>query len=257
MLLKDKVAVVTGSSRGIGRSIALSLARHGANIVTNAVNQIGAAQQVAKEIQATGSRAIAVQADISHVADVERLLNTTLEEFGRLDVLVNNAAAFNEFTLAYDMSDDDFERVVDVNLKGAFICARAAARRMREHKSGVILNISSAASRIPMTGDSAYAASKGGLEALTRALAVDLAPEGIRVLGVAPGHFDTADNLEWLQSNAAVKEKVLGLIPLARIGKKEELAELVAFLVSGACGYLIGQTIVVDGGLSIWGGRFQ
>jgi NAD(P)-dependent dehydrogenase (short-subunit alcohol dehydrogenase family) len=256
-MLQGKVAIVTGSSRGIGRSIALAFARQGASVVVNAVSQVERAERVADELRALGGPAKVVQADISNPAEVERLFATTLERFERLDVLVNNAAAFTGPTIAMDMALTDWTRVLGVNLTGAFLAAQTAARHMSAQRSGVIVNISSAGSRTPMTGDVAYIGSKGGLEAMNRALAVDLAPYGVRVIGVAPGHCDTDENLEWLESNPERKAKVLDRIPMHRLGRTEEIAELVAFLASDACCYLTGETIVVDGGLTVWGGNFS
>ena len=257
MLLEGKIALVTGSSRGIGRSIALALARQGADVALNAVSQVKAAEAVATEARAMGQQAIIVQVDVSQVNEVDQLFDQTLERYGRLDVMVNNAAAFAQPTLAGDMAEIEWDHIIAVNLRGTFLCAQRAARHMREQGSGVIINISSVAAEIPMTGDCAYVASKGGQDALTRALAVDLAPYAVRVIAVAPGHCNTDDNLEWLESEPTRKERVLGRIPMARVGRKEEIAELVAFLASDACSYLTGQTIVVDGGLSVWGGNFQ
>lgn len=257
MELEGKTAIVTGSSRGIGRGIALALACHGSNVVVNAVTRVQAAKEVAAEIEAFGAQALVIQADVSKKADVERLIATTLEQFGRLDVMVNNAAAFLDFALVFDMREENWDRLIAVNLKGQFLCAQAAACQMREQGSGVIINVSSTAWRTPMTGDVAYVASKGGIVALTRALAVDLAPYSVRVIGVAPGHTDTKENMDWLESDPETKAAVLGRIPMGRIGRIEEVAELVAFLASDACCYVTGQTIVVDGGLSTWGGCLQ
>jgi 3-oxoacyl-[acyl-carrier protein] reductase len=256
MLLNGKNAIVTGSSRGLGRSIALTLARHGANVATNAVSQIQSAEAVTTEIQGMGRQAIAIQADVSQSNDVERLFSIVLEHFSRIDVLVNNAAAFTGHTFVCDMTEADWDRVIGVNLKGTFLCAQAAAKHMLRQGSGTIINISSCASQVPMSGDIAYVSSKGGIEAMTRALAVDLAPYAIRVIGVAPGHCDTDDNVEWLESDPDRKNRVLGRIPMARLGRKVGIAELVAFLASDTYDYLTGQTIIVDGGLSIWGGHF-
>lgn len=256
-MLQGKAVIVTGSSRGIGKSIALAAARQGASVVVNAVSQVQRAEQVAEEIRALGAPVQVVLADISDPVQVERLFATTLDRFGRLDVLVNNAAAFVDPTIAMDMPLTDWTRVLGVNLTGAFLAAQAAARHMCEQRSGVIINISSAGSRTPMTGDVAYIGSKGGLEAMNRALAVDLAPYGVRAIGVAPGHCDTPENVEWLEASPERKVKVLDRIPMHRLGRTEEIAELVTFLASDACCYLTGETIFVDGGLTIWGGSFE
>jgi 3-oxoacyl-[acyl-carrier protein] reductase len=253
--LRGKTAIVTGSSRDIGRGIALALAREGSNVVVNAVTGVQAAEAVAAQVRALGAQALVVRADVSNKADVERLIGAAVERFGHLDVLVNNAAAHLPYAPVFDLSEQDWDRLLSVNLKGVFLCAQAAARQMQEQGSGVIINVSSTAWRVPMTGDAAYVASKGGIVALTRALAVDLAPHGVRVIGVAPGHIETQANLDWWGSDPDAKAYVLSRIPMGRGGRIEEIAELIAFLASDACCYLTGHTIVVDGGLSAWGGH--
>lgn len=158
MRLLGKTAIVTGSSRDIGRGIALTLAREGSNVVVNAVTGIQAAEVVAAEVRSLGAQALVVRADVSNKADVERLIGTAVERFGCLDVMVNNAAAHLPFTPVFDLSEQDWDRLMAVNLKGAFLCAEAAARHMRERGSGVIINVSSTAWRVPMSGDAAYVA---------------------------------------------------------------------------------------------------
>lgn len=256
--LTGKVAMVTGAVRGIGRSIVLALARHGAQVILNDLqSNEKLALAVAAEIESNGQQCLVILGDISQESQVENMVATTVKQFGQLDIFVNNAAQFNDPTLAFDLAASDWDRVTSVNLKGTWLCAQAAARSMRVTGGGVILNLSSAAALLPMTGDAAYVASKGGIDALTRALAVDLAPYGIRVIAVAPGHIDTDENVKWLAASTARQSAVLARIPMGRLGQRQEIAALVAFLASDACRYLTGQTVVVDGGLAVWGGKFS
>jgi NAD(P)-dependent dehydrogenase (short-subunit alcohol dehydrogenase family) len=252
--LQGRVAVVTGSSRGIGQAIAIAMAQAGAKVVVTYVSRRQEAEEVARQIEATGAQVLVVGVDISQREQVERLFSKTLEAFGRLDVLVNNAAAFHPKVPLLELSEADWDRVMGVNLKGTFLCCQVAARHMIQQGSGTIINISSTGAYEVFSNMGAYSSSKGGVNALTRALAVELAPYGIRVNGIAPGHIDTEANIKFLAEVPGRDEKTFRRIPLARLGRTEEIATMAVFLASDGVGYMIGQTVLVEGGLTIWQG---
>lgn len=245
--LKDKVVVITGAASGIGRAIALQMGHHGANVVVNYIGKDDAAQEVVREIQNGQSRALAVEADVSQSDQVQHMIRETVKQFGRVDVLVNNAGV-EKMSPFLEKPESEWDLVTSVNLKGPFLCTQAAARDMAKRKRGTIINISSVHEDLPFPGYSAYCASKGGLRMLCRDLALELAPYGINVINVAPGAIDTPINERTLSD----PEKKLALkreIPLGRVGDPQEVAKLVCYLASDDASYITGTTVVIDGGL--------
>ena len=254
MTLQGRVAIVTGSSRGIGRGIALAMAEAGAQVVVNYLSNRELAQETARDAREMGAQVLVVGADVSQRADVERLFTRVMERFGRIDILVNNAAVFPPEVPILEVTEADWDRAMAVNLKGPFLCAQAAARQMMRQGAGAIINISSLGSTVVMHDIAAYCATKGGLESLTRALALELAPYGIRVNAIAPGHIDTEDNLAWVAAVPGREDRFRARIALGRLGKIEEVASIAVFLASDASGYITGQVIFVEGGIMTWQG---
>lgn len=245
--LAGRTAVVTGSSRGIGRVIALELARRGAQIVVNYRSEAERAAAVCAEIEAQGSRAVSVAADVSQASDVERLFATAVETFGRTDILVNNAGVARD-NLLLRMSEEDWDTVLDTSLKAAFLCTRAALRGMLRSRWGRVINVSSVIALGSNPGQANYAAAKAGLIALTRTLARETGSRGITVNAVAPGYIET-DMTANLTEQAY--KQLTDRIALDRLGTPEDVAQAVAFLCSGAASYITGHVLVVDGGLSL------
>jgi glucose 1-dehydrogenase len=248
MALDGKVAIVTGSDSGIGRAIALELARQGASVTINYHKNADAADATRKEIEGAGGKAQVVQADVSSVADIQKLVDQTVSGFGRLDILVNNAGMETR-TSTLDTTERQFDMVIAVDLKSAFFGVQAAARQMIEQGGGGrIINISSIHEDWPMPGNAPYCLAKGGVRMLTRTAGVELAPHGITVVGVAPGAVHTPID-EVTLSDPAQKAKLEGAIPLGRVAEPEEIARLVAFLASDAASYSTSTTFVADGGM--------
>ncbi|MBC7250925.1 MAG: 3-oxoacyl-[acyl-carrier-protein] reductase [Anaerolineae bacterium] len=243
--LKDKVAVVTGSSRGIGRAIALELARRGAKVVVNYRSNQAAAQEVVDLIQAGGGEAIAVQADVSVQAEAQALIKTALNTFGRLDILVNNAGTTRDNLIAM-MKEEDWDVVINTNLKGAFNCCKAAIRPMMKQRYGRIVNITSVAGLAGNAGQTNYSAAKAGLIGFTKSLAKEVGPRHITVNAVAPGFIPTDLTADLPPE---LVQKGLEMTPLGRAGTPEDIAYAVAFLVSDEASYITGQVLSVDGGL--------
>ncbi|MDB9538828.1 3-oxoacyl-[acyl-carrier-protein] reductase [Anabaenopsis tanganyikae CS-531] len=242
--LQGKVAIVTGASRGIGRAIALELAKQGASIVVNYASSSGAADTVAAEINAAGGQAIALKADVSKVEQVEALFNATIEKFQRLDIIVNNAGITRD-TLLLRMKPEDWQAVIDLNLTGVFLCTRAASKIMLKQRSGRIINIASVAGQMGNPGQANYSAAKAGVIGFTKTVAKELASRGITVNAVAPGFIATD-----MTSKLSNTEDILKYIPLGRYGQPEEIAGMVRFLAADpAAAYITGQVFNVDGGM--------
>ncbi len=239
-----KVAIVTGSARGIGKAIAMKLARDGYNIVVSDILQ-EAAQQTAKEIESLGVKTLVVVADVSKAEDAQKLINETVQAFGQVDVLVNNAGITRD-NLAIRMNEAEWDSVLNINLKGTFLCSQAAAKVMMKKRSGRIVNIASVSGILGTAGQANYASSKAGVIALTKAFARELGARNITVNAVAPGYIAT-EMTEKLPEN--VKEEYLKQIPLKRAGTPEDVANVVAFLASEAASYVTGTTLIVSGGL--------
>ncbi|MFW6069052.1 MAG: 3-oxoacyl-[acyl-carrier-protein] reductase [Chloroflexota bacterium] len=247
-LLADKIAIITGASRGLGRAIALDLAANGAGVVANYNSSADEAQELVNQIEQDGGRALAVQADVSQLSEAQELVKVTREHFGQIDILVNNAGTTRD-TLLMMMKEDDWDVVLDTNLKSLFNCCKAVLRPMlRQKRGGRIINISSVVGLVGQGGQTNYAASKAGIVGFTKSLAKEMGPRQITVNAVAPGYFPTA-------LTAALPEdlmnKALDLIPLGRLGELEEVAHLVTFLASDRASYITGEVIKVDGGLAM------
>ncbi len=251
MRLKDKVAVVTGSSRSIGRAIALGYGREGAKVVVNYRSDQGAADSAVAEIEAMGSEAIAVQADTSSSSDVAALMAAAVDRFGRIDILVNNAAILIR-THFLDIEESEWDRIMEVNLKGFFLCSQTAARQMvRQGDGGVIINMSSAGDTLAGKDLAHYCVAKGGVRMLTRQLAFELAPHGIRANAIAPGLIETDLN----RADLAVREfreYRLSMIPLGIIGVPEDIVGAAVFLASEDSRMATGSTIYLDAGQTIF-----
>ena len=246
-MCKDKIAVVTGASRGIGRSIALMLAKEGATVVVNYNGSKERADEVVAQIEKDGGKGVAMQCDVSDFAAAEQFYGNVVEQFGRIDILVNNAGVTKD-NLLMRMSEEDFDQVVDINLKGAFNGIRHVTRTMLKQHSGRIINISSVSGIMGNAGQANYSASKAGIIGLTKAAARELASRGITVNAVAPGFVDTEMTAVLSEK---VKEASIAQIPLGRFGQVDDIANMVVYLASEKAGYITGQVIQVDGGIAI------
>jgi 3-oxoacyl-[acyl-carrier protein] reductase len=247
LLLNDKVAVVTGASRGIGKAIALELARRGAAVVINYQKNQDAAREVLEQIESENGKAFLYQANIAKFGEAQDLIKAAVEKFGRLDILVNNAGITRD-TLIMMMSEEDWDIVQDVNLKGTFNCSKAALRTMLRQRSGRIINITSVAGQIGNAGQCNYSASKAGQIGFTKALAREVASRNITVNAIAAGYIETDI---WANVSEEAKKALLSLIPLNRKGNPEEIAYAVAFLASDQAAYITGQVLGVDGGMAM------
>jgi 3-oxoacyl-[acyl-carrier protein] reductase len=247
MDLTDKVAVVTGSSRGIGRAIALRLAQDGARIVVNYRGNKAAADEVVGEILAAGGDATAVQADVSQPAEAESLIDAAKKAFGRIDILVNNAGTTRD-TLLMRMTEEDWDVVIDTNLKGTFNCIKAVSRQMMRQRYGRIVNVTSVAGIAGNAGQANYASAKAGLIGLTKTVAKELGSRGITCNAIAPGLVPT-------DLTASLPQELVDLAlertPLGRVGAAEDMAAAVAFLASDEASFITGQVLAVDGGLAL------
>jgi glucose 1-dehydrogenase len=245
--LEGRVALVTGAGSGIGHAVATRLGREGARVAVNYFGDEDAAERLAHELSRCCSRSLAVEADVSAADEVDAMVARVSEELGPVGVLVNNAG-LNVAAPLLDVTGDDWNRILAVNLTGSFLCLRACARIMREAAGGAIVNVSSVHEDLPFPDGAAYSASKGGLRMLMRNAAFELAPYGIRVNNVAPGPIATPAN-EVALRDPATQRLVRDVVPLARWGEPEEVAEVVLFLASDRSRYVTGATYSVDGGL--------
>jgi len=249
MNLADRVAIVTGSGRGIGRAIALRLAEAGASVVVNDIGDAAPVEAVVKEIKAMGGQALPVLADVSSAAEVDRLVAETTSAYGRIDILVNNAGIARD-QLLLRMTEEEWDRVLAVDLKSVFLCTRAVLKYMVKERRGRIISIASVVGIVGNAGQANYAAAKAGIIGFTRTVAKEVASRGITVNAIAPGFIDTEMTKrlkeEW-------KEELKKRIPLGRLGSPRDVAEAVAFLAGEEAGYITGQVLVVDGGMAMSG----
>jgi len=242
--LAGKVALVTGGAQGIGKAVALLLARKGADIVVSDIN-LEKAEETAREVQDLGRKALATKVDVATFGDVEKMVDTVLTQFGKVDILVNNAGIARD-KLILRMTEEDWDAVLNINLKGTFNCTKAVVRHMSKQKYGKIVNIASVVGEMGNAGQGNYAASKAGVIGFTKTIAREFAQRGINVNAIAPGYIETpmTDALP-----DKVKEELKRLIPLDRLGKPEDVAEAVLFLVSESANYITGQVLNVNGGI--------
>ena len=248
MSLQNKVAIVTGGNSGIGKAIALGLARAGANIVIDYVVHPEATEALEQAIAALGDKAIGVKADVSQTGDLQSLINAAVKQFGRVDIMVNNAGVETR-TSVLDTTEDQYDKVLSINLKSAFFGTQIAAKQMiKQGGGGRIINITSVHEDWPMPGNTAYCLAKGGMRMLTRTAGVELARHGILVVGVGPGAVATPINLSTM-NDPALMAKLNAAIPLGRMAQPEEIANVVVFLAGDAASYLTATTIFADGGI--------
>jgi 3-oxoacyl-[acyl-carrier protein] reductase len=245
MNLHGKIALVTGASRGIGKAIALALAEAGADVVVNYAGSEQLAVETSAQIEAMGRRSYVVKANVGNSAEVDAMVQGVLETYGSLDILVNNAGITRD-QLLMRMKEEDFDEVININLKGVFNCIKAVTRPMMKQRSGKIINISSVVASLGNAGQANYVAAKAGVIGLTKSTARELASRGINVNAVAPGFIDT-DMTGKL--NDEIKETLMKQIPLGRFGQPQDIAKLVLFLASDESSYMTGQTLHVDGGM--------
>jgi 3-oxoacyl-[acyl-carrier protein] reductase len=246
MRLKDKIAVVTGASRGVGRAIALAYAREGANVVVNYASNEAAADQVVREIEALGRKAVKIQGDVARKEEATAVIQGAKDHFGRLDILVNNAG-FSKPAMLLKMTEEQWDQVVDLHLKGAFLCTQAAAQIMKEQKSGKMINVTSVAGLVGTVGQINYSAAKGGLLSFTKSAARELARYNICVNVISLGIVAT-DMTEKIRSDEKLKEIYLRRILLERFAEPDDITPAFVFLASDEANYITGQLLCVDGG---------
>jgi 3-oxoacyl-[acyl-carrier protein] reductase len=246
MKLKEKTAIVTGSSRGVGRAIAEAYGKNGANVVVNYTSNQKAADEVVRNIQNMGSKAIAVKADVAQKADVERLVKAAMDEFGRIDILVNNAG-FTRPAMMLKMEEEEWDQVVDIHLKGAFLCSQAAGRHMKEQKSGKIINVMSVAGLVGTVGQINYSAAKGGILSMTKSIARELARYNICANVISLGIVAT-DMTEKIRGDEKLKEIYMNRVLLKRFAEAGDIAPAFVFMASDESNYITGQLLCVDGG---------
>ena len=246
MDFKGKVAVVTGSSRGIGKAIALELAKGGAKVIINSTKQ-ESVNEVVAEFKKMKLDAVGVAGDVSKKADVQKMVDTAVKKFGKLDIMVNNAGVFTTSPIT-DLSEDDWQKVIDIDLKGTYLGCQSAAKQMiKQGKGGKILNIASIAGVVGFTGSCHYCSAKGGVIQMTKEVALELGPKKINVNAIGPGVIDT-EMTKGIQDNPAQLKAMMARIPKGRLGKPEDIAKAAAFLVSDDADYITGITLFVDGG---------
>jgi 3-oxoacyl-[acyl-carrier protein] reductase len=246
MRLKDKIALVTGSSRGVGRAVALGFAKEGAKVVVNYTSNETAAKEVVDEIQSLGSEAIAVKADVAQKTEVEGLVGAAVETFGKIDILVNNAG-FTRPALMIKMTEDQWDQVVDIHLKGAFLCSQAAGLRMKAQNSGKIINVMSVAGLVGTVGQINYSAAKGGILSMTKSIARELARYNVCCNVISLGIVAT-DMTEKIRTDEKLKEIYMNRILLKRFAEPDDISPAFAFLASDESNYITGQLLCVDGG---------
>lgn len=244
-MLQDKVAVVTGASRGIGRAIALELAGKGADVVVNYANNTEKAEEVVREIEGMGRKSVSIRADIRNGKQMKDMVKEVVQSFGKVDILVNNAGVTKD-NLIMRMKEEDFDDVIDTNLKGVFNCTKAVSRQMMKQKQGKIINVASIVGVAGNPGQANYVAAKAGVIGLTKTTALEFASRNILVNAVAPG-FITTEMTDVLSDEQ--KEGMLDMIPLNKLGEAEDVAKVVRFLASDDADYITGQTIHIDGGM--------
>ena len=248
MSLNGRVAIVTGGNSGIGLSIVLELAKQGANIVIDFVSNLEATEVLEKQVAALGDQVIGVEADVNKAAELQSLIDAAVKNFGRLDIMVNNAGVETR-TSVLDTTEEQYEKVLAINLKSAFFGTQFAAKQMiKQGGGGRIINITSVHEDWPMPGNTAYSLSKGGMQMLTRTAGIELAPHNILVVGVGPGAVATPINLSTMKDPALMK-KLNAAIPLGRMAQPAEIASVVAFLAGDGAGYITATTIFADGGI--------
>ena len=246
MKLKDKIALVTGSSRGIGRAVALAYAKEGAKVVVNYTSNEKAANEVVEAIEKMDSQAIAVKADVARKAETERLVQAGIDQFGRIDILVNNAG-FGRPAMMLKMEEDQWDQVIDIHLKGAFLCSQAAGRHMKEQKSGKIINVSSVAGLVGTVGQINYSAAKGGVLSMTKSMARELARYNVCVNVISLGIVAT-DMSEKIITDEKLSEIYMNRILLKRFAEPEDISPAFVFFASDESNYITGQLLCVDGG---------
>ena len=246
MRLKDKIALVTGSSRGVGRAVALGFAKEGANVVVNYTSNEKAANEVVEAIQSIGTKAVAVKADVAQKSDAESLVKTAIETFGRLDILVNNAG-FTRPAMMIKMAEEQWDEVVDIHLKGAFLCSQAAALQMKEQSSGKIINVTSVAGLVGTVGQINYSAAKGGILSMTKSIARELARYSVCANVISLGIVAT-DMTEKIRSDEKLKEIYMNRILLKRFAEPDDISPAFVFFASDESNYITGQLLCVDGG---------
>jgi 3-oxoacyl-[acyl-carrier protein] reductase len=246
MRLKEKIALVTGSSRGVGRAVALAFAQEGANVIVNYSSNETAANEVVDAIQSSGRKAIAVRADVAQHSDAEHLVLTSIETFGRLDILVNNAG-FTRPAMLLKMTEHQWDQVVDIHLKGAFLCTQAAGRQMKEQNTGKIINVTSVAGLVGTVGQVNYSAAKGGIVSMTKSIARELARYNVCANVICLGIVAT-DMTEKIRTDEKLKEIYMNRILLKRFAEAEDIAPAFVFLASDESNYITGQLLCVDGG---------
>ncbi|UCF84021.1 MAG: 3-oxoacyl-ACP reductase FabG [Desulfobacteraceae bacterium] len=246
MRLTDKIALVTGSSRGVGRAVALGFAKEGANVVVNYTSNEKAANEVVETIHSMGSKAIAVKADVAQKAEAESLVNSSINTFGRLDILVNNAG-FTRPAMMIKMTEDQWDQVVNIHLKGGFLCSQAAGQHMKEQKSGKIINVTSVAGLVGTVGQINYSAAKGGIISMTKSIARELARYNVCANVISLGIVAT-DMTEKIRSDEKLKEIYMNRILLKRFAEADDIAPAFVFLASDESNYITGQLLCVDGG---------
>ena len=248
MSLEGKVAIVTGGNSGIGKAVVLALAKNGANVVIDYVSHPEATEELEKQVVALGDKAIGVEADVSKIDDLQRLIDTTVKEFGRVDIMVNNAGVETR-TSILDTTEDQYDKVLDINLKSAFFGTQIAAKQMiAQGDGGRIINITSVHEDWPMPDNTAYCLSKGGMRMLTRTAGVELAPHGVLVVGVGPGAVDTPINASTAADPAKMKT-LDAAIPIGRMAQPHEIGSVVAFVAGDGASYLAATTVFADGGI--------